>query len=180
MENIKSINDIIAMKKTNENNQKSVIQKALDRGLGMLHIDEFADVVGFKINKSLSLKMMWNTFQQNILIYITNELINLFGFKGELKQNKYSLLKLVKKYDIPVIQLTNEEYIQFTGQNLLTPNQSQAQPNNDDVLYPPITKAQLKSKPIHNLIMPRDLKKLLLVVNTAEGDNARDYVISID
>jgi hypothetical protein len=127
---------------------------------------------------------MWNSFEQDIPIYVNNDLIKVFGYKGLINDQKRHILNLVKKYNISVIQLKNEEYEEFTHDVRSMPNNS---PNHENTqylpienLYPKITTEQLKSKPLHTLIMPKDLKKLWLVVNTSNGDKIRDYVIALD
>ena len=167
-------------KKTREN----MIQTALKSSYTMLSIERFIEVTGFKLNNILPFNLMWNSFRDNIPIYVTNGLIKVFGYKGEIKTQKFAMMKLVKKYNIPVIQLNNEEYTSFVGHLEYAPNNSSDQEESKVSLiegfYPLITKEQLKSKPLHTLIMPKDLKKLWLVVNTSNGDMIRDYVISLD
>jgi hypothetical protein len=177
----------MAIYEKNQDRKEQMIQKALDKGLGMLLFSEFIKTTGFKLKEILSSDMMWNTFKRDIPIYITDELIRIFGYKGELKIQKLSLMKLIKKYDIPIIQMNNDEYNKFTSSLQATPNNEEKDINNQNndslnlvEIYPKITKAQLKSKPTHNFIMPRDLKRLFLVVDTENGDKAREYMISLE
>jgi hypothetical protein len=157
----------------NKNAKQVIIQKALDSSFTMLHLDEFVKRTGFKINEILPLDMMWNAFHRDIPIYITNDLISIFGYKGETFTQKQALMKLVKKYDIPIIQMTNKEYKVFLQEE-----------KNDEFnlvdFYPEITTTEQKNKLLHTLIMPRDFKKLMLVVNTEKGNLAREYVIVLD
>jgi hypothetical protein len=195
--------------------KNKIIQKALDYSYTMLSIKKFKEVTRFEMPDVLSADLMWNTFKLGIPVYITEELIRAFGYKGELKKQTQLLLNLVNKHNIPIIKLDNKEYARFTGTLQSTPNDpaspdtsesdsensnSSEQPeydiSDDDKrseadlpkfnklnlvdLYPAVTKKQLKSKPWHHLIMPNDLKRLLLVVNTENGDRTRDYVIKLD
>jgi hypothetical protein len=181
-ENIKSL----YIQKNNE--KEEMLQKAIAHTQsvqGVLSIREFIDKTGFKLDEIMSLDIMWNTFQKNIPIYITDDLIKMFGYKGPLIDQKKNLLKLVKKYNIPIVQLTNDEYKEFTQgpetlRNIDNPAEETKQDFNISDLYPEITKAQLKSRPLHTLIMPRDLKKLWLVVNTSNGNSIREYVITLE
>jgi hypothetical protein len=118
---------------------------ALESSEELLPIDDFVKVTKFKLNKVLPLDVMWKTFRVGVPIYLTNDLISVFGYKGEMFTQKQALMKLVKKYDIPIIQMTNEEYKGFL--------QEEKDEEFKD-FYPEITTAQLKSKPLHTLIMP--------------------------
>jgi hypothetical protein len=177
MLNITSLNDIAKLYEQGQVEHDTMIQRALDNCYEMLPIDKFMDVAGIKLSNILPFDIAWNSFRSNIPIYVTDDLIRSFGYKGELIKQKQNLLNLVKKYKIPVIQLDNDKYQKFTH----TLQSMRKNINLDfEALYPPITEAQLKSHPLHTLIMPRDLKKLWLVVNTDKGDAIRDYVITLD
>ncbi len=189
MMNIANLKNIASLYKQEQLRREELIKRALDAKFSMLTIQEFTDVVGFQLSNFLPFDLLWNSFSRGIPIYITNDLVQAFGYKGAIKTQKLSLLKLIKKYNIPIIQLSNDDYREFTGSFQATPNIPQENAENKEEnnknldfnqLYPQLTKAQLKSRPLHNLIMPRDLKKLLLVVNTENGDAARDFVISLD
>jgi MSV199 domain len=93
-----------------QNISRHMIQKALDKGLGMLPINKFIDVVNFQLNQVLPLGIMWNSFQRNIPIYATDDLIKVFGYKGPLLVQKKSLLKSIKRFKLPIINFDNNEY----------------------------------------------------------------------
>jgi hypothetical protein len=150
----------------------TMIQKAINHGVGMLHINDFIKVTGFELNEILPVDTMWNTFQRGIPIYITNELIAAFGYKGELKKQKANLLKLIRKYDIPIVRLDNKNYENF----IRTPERPYA--TDTQIFYPEIDKS--RGKTLHYLIMPHDFKKLLIVVDTENGKLAREYVVKLD
>jgi hypothetical protein len=101
-------------------------------------------------------------------------------------KQKSNLLKLIKKYNIPIIQLSNDNYKEFLYspegiQNIDPENDVKREDELDfSQIYPQLSRSSGKGKTLHNLIMPRDLKKLLLVVNTENGNAARDFVISLD
>jgi len=53
-------------------------------------------------------------FKHNIPIYMTDDLVKVFGYKGKLRNQKVALMKLVKKYpNIRVLQLNNAQYGKF-------------------------------------------------------------------
>ena len=209
--------DIIDLYSKHKTKQTKLIRKALKRSDIMLTIKEFMEIIKFTLPDVLSVDLMWNTFKLNIPIYITKELVEKFGYKGEFSIQVNSLMKLVAKYNIELTKMNNSEYAEFTrrlqarrnnspqsGEPIefdekVDPTSSDKDEGNEttdedldvpevdytreldlEELYPEITKKQLKSKPWHYLIMPNDLKKLLLVVNTEKGDMVREYVIKLD
>lgn len=164
--------------------RENMISAAIQASYEMLTIKKFIEVTEFKLNDILPFDLLWNSFHQDIPIYITDDLIKRFGYRGELYKQKENLMKLIKKYSIPIIQLNNEKYAEFWHTSERGPNnladQTESKEFDIEEFYPEITKAQLKSKPLHTLIMPQDIKKLWLLVNTEKGDLIREYVISLD
>jgi hypothetical protein len=77
----------------------------------------------------------------------------------ELKTQKLSLMKLIKKYNIPIIQMTNEEYGKFLSSLEATQNNSsnpESKHQNELDLtqfYPQLDISLGKGKTLHNLIM---------------------------
>lgn len=188
---IKTLGNITALYRNEQMKRKQMIQMAIENSYNMLTIQTFIDATGFQLVGTLPFNTMWNSFRRNIPIYITDDLIKAFGYSGTLYKQKQSIFKLVEKYKIQTIRLSNEEYAEFSHTPQDAPNNEnqvshtlQGRPNDSQIdfkeLYPSITKAQLKSKPTHVLIMPRDLKKLLLVVNTENGNLVREYMIALD
>jgi hypothetical protein len=174
--NIQSIQDMYTR---DQESRANMLQKALNLSYNMLPIDKFMDIAGITLSDTLPFKLMWNSFQHNIPIYMSDSLIKVFGYNGTLFHQKNSLMRLVEKYkDIKIVQLSNEQYEEFTHRNPEMQNEEMNQIL--DGAYPPITKAQLKSRPKHVLMMPDDFKKLLLVVRTDNGDRAREYVVQLD
>jgi hypothetical protein len=168
------------------NKKNAMIEKALQRST-MHNIREFIDVTGFELHEILPFDSMWNAFYADEYIYVTDDLIKAFGYKGELKTQKLSLMKLIKKYDIPTIQMNNEEYDEFLSSLQATHNLQQieskeAQESNEiaNHSYPPLVKSTGKGKTMHTLITTKSFKKLILVVHTLQGDAARDFVIALD
>lgn len=154
--------------KQGKQKRNDMIQKALNQSYNMLDIKQFIEVTDFKLNDILPFDLMWNSFEQDIPIYVTDDFIKIFGYKGELKTQKMAMMKLIKKYNIPIIQLKNDEYKEFLNKNNL------------HRYYPKITNKQLKSKPLHTLIFMNDFKSILLSVNTIKGEYIRKYYIEIE
>lgn len=201
-----TISQIETLYKHTKERERQMIEKALQHSFSMLTIKEFIQATGYELEEILPFDTMWHSFHQNIPIYLNDELIRAFGYKGELKEQKKSILYLVEKYKIHTISLENDEYEKFTRGNFLSPNDENTEnkqqndenehksenkndlENNDNTedmidftrFYPELTNVQRKSKPKHILIMPDDLKKIWLVVNTEKGDKIRQYSIALD
>jgi hypothetical protein len=59
-------------------------------------------------------------------------------------------------------------------------NQEESKDSVIEGFYPQITKEQLKSKPLHVLIMSKEFKLLLMVVNTINGHFVRKYYLNLE
>lgn len=164
-------NNPIRLHEEHVTNQNKQIQDALKYSVNMLSIKDFIKVTKLELPDVLSADLMWNTFKLGIPVYITEELIRAFGYKGELKKQTQLLLNLVNKHNIPIIKWDNKEYKQFLNDIKDTIYNK---------YYPEVTKKQLKSKPYHYMLQYKDLKYLLLSVSTINGENIRKYFICIE
>ncbi len=155
--------------------------------MSMLHIDAFVRVTGFEFpNESIcrdSLKTLWETFHHSIPVLVDEPMVRAFGYKGELREQKRGILKLAVKYNIPIAYLDNDEYEKFLCN--LSASQNNEEKNDEKSIdirgfYPDVDRGHGKGKTRHILMMPRSLKKLMLVVDTAKGDALREYMISFE
>jgi hypothetical protein len=161
---------IIELYKKKEEDNFVMIQKALNRGGEMLCINDFVKASGFKLDEILPIDIMWNTFQRGIPIYITNELIAAFGYKGEIRKQKENVLRLVNACDnMNIVKMNNQQYQEF-----LREHEELAE------FYPDFKALQCKGKLLHYFISFDDLKRLLLTVNTISGDFIKRYFISVE
>ncbi len=147
----------------------------------MVHIMPFVRQAGFEFREVLPLKMMLESFHKDIPILITDDLVRAFGYKGELKTQRVSLMKIIKKYDISIVQMVNDEYNKFL-RSLQAPQNEEKKDNISSSidLYPEPDLSNGKGKSLHTFIMPRYFKELLLVVNTENGHLFRKYVLDIE
>jgi hypothetical protein len=175
---VSNIQSIQAMYARSKEARSNTLQKALNSSYNMLPIDKFMDITGITLSNILPFELMWNSFQHNIPIYVTDELVRVFGYKGTPSKQKEQVSRLVTKYKIPIIQLSNDEY-----SNFLYPQQGVQNANPDfdsDVHYPKLDKSNGKGKTLHTLIMPDDLKSLWLITRTDNGDRVREYMVQLD
>jgi hypothetical protein len=179
MNGIVSIQNVVDLYNETKQAKQAMVERALrDPSLAMLHIDEFIQVTGFELfDVVLPFKIMWNSFNHNIPIYVTDDLIRIFGYKGEMWEQRKQITRHVKNYKIPVIQLNNKAYAEFTSGNVARRESCEVDIDN---LYPQIVSLQRTGRTKHMLIMPRELKRLLMIANTSNGRRVQDYLIRLD
>jgi hypothetical protein len=154
--------------------EDKLIKKAIDASYEMMTVDKFRQTIRCSLNDILPFHLMWNSFHHDIPIYITPDFVKVFGYSGDLKKQRDSMIRLIKKYNISMIQFKNSEYAEFCGTLQGTINQFAS-------FYPAIdTTSRGKCNSIHTLIMPKDLKKLWLVVNTENGNLVREYMVQLE
>ena len=86
------------------------IQQALDSSrLELLDFNNFLNTTGIKLNK-YTVDKFYHSIKNDVPVYLDNDLIKWCGFGGEFKRQKQSLFELIKKYNIPYLELDNDEY----------------------------------------------------------------------
>ena len=97
----------------NATNKTNKIEHALASSrLVQLSLHEFMNATGIKMDKYLVDKF-YHSIKEDIPIYLDNELIKWCGYSGELKIQKQNLIKLIKKLNVPIIEMNNDEYEKF-------------------------------------------------------------------
>jgi hypothetical protein len=103
-------NKLIKKAKNNSINKETKIELAIASSrLTLLPFNEFLNITNYKFNKYVVDKF-YHSIKDDIPIYLDNDLIKWCGYAGELKKQKQSLISLIEKYDIPYIELNNDEY----------------------------------------------------------------------
>jgi hypothetical protein len=176
--NISTIKNII-----NEQNKEKniIIQTAIDSSYRMLNIEEFAKHSNMNVN-DLFLNKLWYCFRADVPVYLSDELTLMFGYGGAIGTQRGALLKLMKRQEIPFIELTNNDYEKFLSRQMYKENLEDK--SNDDELiskiYPEFKFSNGKAKLKHILVLPENLKKLMMIVNTKSGDIVRSYYIALE
>lgn len=147
-----------------EYESKNKIAKALATNSSTpLLFHEFINVTKYEINEYL-IKKFYCSIDNNMPIYLDNELIKWCGYSGNLSTQKSNLLKLIKSHNVQFIQLDNYEYNKFQKQ-MNSPN------------YPKIDIYKSHYNTKHILIKPYDLQIVLLKLRTSTGHIiAKHYV----
>lgn len=172
MLSIKNIGDVYKYYNDQLRIRDNMIKKAIDASYNMLTLDEFIRASEFKMPDIMDIKNIMQ-FKANIPVLITKQLIQAFGYSGDLQKQKQSLIKLIKSHNLPYIKLNNEEYVEFTTMASINDENSDL----SDDLYPILKNAHGKST--HILMMPDDIDKLMMVVNTQRGRITRENFLRI-
>ena len=72
----------------------------------MLSAKEFLPFTGMVVN-DVYLEKLWHAYHQKMPVYLDAFMLGMFGYAGDYRSQKQSLGKLVTKYAIPVIKMTN-------------------------------------------------------------------------
>jgi hypothetical protein len=178
MNGIVSIQNVVDLYNETKQAKQAMVERALrDPSLAMLHIDEFIQVIGFELSNVLPFEVMWNSFRQDIPIYVTDNLVKIFGYKGDIREQRRRIMLHVANYGIPVIQLSNKAYNEFTCGYSPTRESCEVDMS---TFYPQFESSQRTGRTKHTLIMPRELKKLLMNVNTLTGKRVCEYMVRLD
>ncbi len=183
------------------------IERALASSrLVLLSFHEFLNVTGYSINKYMVDKF-FHSIKDDIPIYIDNELIKWCGYGGPLKLQKQMLMKLIKKCEVELIELDNDEYEQFREdtRKLCMQSHTQNQPddksdtdesdsdNSEDesssegeseddfnTMYPEVDRSNGKGKTKHALVPPDDFKMVVMRLPTTRGKQVCKYYIKFE
>lgn len=175
MLSIKNIGDVYKYHNEQKEIKANMIKKAIDASYNILTLDEFIRATEFKLPNIMELDGI-RQFKADIPVLITKQLIESFGYSGEFRNQKVALMKLIKAHNLPYVKLTNEEYEKFACFKFEARKDEKVDDINSDLpqdLYPTLKNANGKST--HILMMPRDLNKLMMVVNTDKGDTMREF-----
>jgi hypothetical protein len=183
MDLIKDIGDVHNQYRKFNEERRATIKKAIDASYTMISLDEFIRVTGCYLPDIMDLSCIYQ-YRANVPVLITPKLVESFGYKGNFRSQKASLIKLVNAHKFPYIALNNDEYNKFTcmpeATRIIASDAQLAEGCCDDEakwfiedLYPPLHNPN--GKATHILIMPEHLHKLMMVVNTSCGDLMRDF-----
>src|ERR1700761_3355267 len=148
------------------NNTDQYINTAIE--LYSVHIDiltlpEFIKAVNYPIDMFM-IDRFWNTMENNMLIYVDNELIKWMGYEGETRVQKQSFLRSLSgaKSGEDYFQYSNAEYENFLTKTVQLVSCTE--------IYPKIDRMNGKNMTKHLLLTSKCLKTTMMKENTARGD----------
>lgn len=169
------ISEILNKAKTHISNTAEAIQSAISSNpQTLLTLHKFMEITEQKIDRHLVDKF-YCSMRNDIPIYLDNELIKWCGYQGELKKQKENLLKLIKRYDIPIIRLNNDEYDKLRKDLIAQLFNGNLAEN----IYPEVDRSCGKNRTYNILIMPNDLQFILLKLPTSTGHIIAEHYINL-
>jgi hypothetical protein len=163
-------------------NTKQILEKSIKSGINM----KFTDFIKFNtinLNESY-VDTFFHNLQSDIPIYMSETMIEYFGYKGTPKVQKELLNRIINDNFLEYknnlyFEYNNKQYIEFRNKKseILSPLSSGD--NNLDKLYPPALTTRGKTNTKHILISPKLFKEMLMLCNTEKGKQVRRYYLDI-
>jgi hypothetical protein len=147
------------------NNEGDFMKLALGSSMNLLTINEFMKVTGF-VKDPIMTDYFWQVMIKKQGSHLATLLLQSLGYEGEFKTQQYAIKRFLKSNNIQPLELTSND------------------PRID--LYPSIREEMKNMKPnaIANrkwlIIEPREFKKVIMKLNTKNGDNIREYYIRLE
>ena len=162
-------------------NPKQILEKSIKSGINM----KFTDFIKFNtinLNESY-VDTFFHNLQSDIPIYMSEQMIEYFGYKGTHIKQKELLNRLISENfldykDQLYFEYDNKQYIEFRKEkeeSLITPERGIKK---IDELYPLKTGKKM-SKVKHILVSPKLFKEMLMLCNTEKGKQVRRYYLDI-
>jgi hypothetical protein len=159
-------------------NTKQILEKSIKSGINM----KFTDFIKFNtinLNESY-VDTFFHNLQSDIPIYMSEQMIEYFGYKGSKKHQMESVKKIINDNFLDYknnlyFEYDNKQYIEFRKEK----EGMLSNVNNLDKLYPLKTGKNI-CKLKHILIAPKLFKRLLMLCNTEKGKQVRNYYIDLE
>jgi len=147
----------------------------------MLTLSEFINYTKFNIDDFSMRKFYYNMYTE-IPIYIDNSIIEWFGYKGFIREQRKQIRRMLQNNfsdykDEYWFEYSNLEYKEFYKKNSMgvkTPIE------NMENLYPDPIEFKGKNKIKHLIIHPTVFKHIVLMADTKNSMNIRNYYIALE
>ena len=138
----------------------------------LLTVIEFIEVTEFPID-AFMIDRFWNTMEEDRLIYVDDELIRWMGYRcASVTDRKRDFVDMLHPY------MCGDDYYNYTTKeynNFLAREDSHSKN-----IYPPAPTARGSVTMKHLLLTPDCLRAVMMRVNTARGNEVRQYYISLE
>ena len=163
-------------------NTKQILEKSIKSGINM----KFTDFIKFNtinLNESY-VDTFFHNLQSDIPIYMSETMIEYFGYKGSKKHQMESVKKIINDNFLDYknnlyFEYDNKQYIEFRKEKEEILWSEFSDHNNLDKLYPPALTTRGKTNTKHILISPKLFKEMLMLCNTEKGKQVRRYYLDI-
>ena len=157
---------------------KEIIKSSLALGPGMT-FEKFVEVNKLPINKA-KLGPFFNNLDPDLPVYLTSEMIGMFGYRGATKTQRQSLKDMIDNY-FPSYR--GEHYRELSNTEYVTERQSLLQEyscnNKNDDVYPLAPTGRGKVNITHILVPTNMLKEMFMVCPTEKGREMRRYYLEM-
>ena len=157
------------------------VYKAIGSSVNLLTIKEFIEITGFNIHSETFDKLFMNINDENIPIYIDDEMLNWMGYEGENKLRKKNCKKLIQNNfdeEIDYKILKNKDYIEFLEKE--NKKIKGAQMHTFKSILPKPAEGSSSRSIRHLIIMPDAFRSLCMMINTNKGKKIRKYYITLE
>ena len=156
---------------------KEIIKRSLALGPGMT-FEKFVEVNKLPINKA-KLGPFFNNLDPDLPVYLTGEMIGMFGYIGTTRNQKTNIRAMIDNY-FP--NYKGEHYRELSNNEYVTERQSlmleYSSVRNINEMYPPSTGRGL-GKTTHVFVSPNMLKEMFMVCPTEKGREMRRYYLEM-
>jgi len=162
-------------------NAKQILEKSIMSGINM----KFTDFIKFNtinLNESY-VDTFFHNLQSDIPIYMSEKMIEYFGYKGTKFHQMESIKKIINDNFLDYknelyFEYDNKQYIEFRKEKEEILISESSDVKKIDELYPLKTGKNM-SKVKHILIAPKLFKEILMLCNTEKGKQVRRYYLDI-
>jgi hypothetical protein len=148
-----------------------------NNNIKMLNIYEYIQITKFPIDNFM-IDRFWQNIDRNIPIYLDEKLIEWCGYNGNNIRKKEFILKTLKNNNIPIIELKQEQYIEYYNNLKDFPEETIKNCNYKNPQE--LLQQKWASKINHILITPLNFKRLVMMLKTEKGNQIRDYFLCLE
>lgn len=160
---------------TNDEIKDTYIKKAILANdlYGFMTIKTFIEYTNYPIDKFL-VDNFFDNLNDDIPIYVSDELIDWCGFIGDIKIQKCSFNKILKKFKL------KEDYWAYSNSEYIAYYENSMEPSGSIENYPNPNEFIGRNKTKHLVLTIDCFKKVMMMLTTAKADKIRDYYIGLE
>lgn len=146
--------------------QNNLIKLALGSSLKHLNIKEFMDVTNFNKNNVMT-DYFWQVLIEKRCIHLSTPLIKCLGYEGELRSQQQAMKKFLKSNGVELLELNSSD------------ERIKNYPTIEEEIKTLANKGAIAKKK-WLIVKPREFKKIIMKLNTKNGDTIREYYICLE
>lgn len=158
--------EMFGLKATAEGPSSPLISKALGTSIKHLTIDEFMKVIEFEEDDIMT-DYFWQVMVEKRCIHLTTPLMKCLGYEGEIRSQQQAMKRFLKNNGVNLLELDSFD-----------PAIKQY-PTIEEEMKKMANKGSI-AKRKWLIVEPREFKKIVMKLNTKNGDKIREYYIHIE